>query len=153
MIRNVGDGCLTVVVLGRVECVQGCRSLLSIGGMNLDNDLFQVSKLSEDQNKKKVFTKNGTVFSPNTGEDQKKQRSSPTMEQFFPQIQVKTKKKVFIKNGALISPNSSGDLRSDVHRSQIVGGDADVDHTQIIRGIQSNYWRGYIPHPPRFRHL
>ena len=72
MIRNVGDGCLTVDVLGRVECVQGCRSLLSIGGMNRDEDLFQVSKLSEDQNKKKVFTKNGTVFSPNTGEDQKK---------------------------------------------------------------------------------
>ena len=67
---------------------QGCRSLLSIGGdnfqfypnfalfstlggMNFDHDFVQVSKLSEDQ-KKKVFTKNGT---------------------FFPQIQVKTKKK------------------------------------------------------------
>ena len=38
--------------------------------MNLDHDFFQVSKLSEEQ--KKVFTKNGTHFSPNSGEDQKK---------------------------------------------------------------------------------
>ena len=35
------------------------------------------------------------------------------------------------------SPNSSGDLRSDAHQSQIVGGDADVDHTQIIGGNTS----------------
>ena len=33
------------------------------------------------------------------------------------------------------SPNSSGDLRSDAHQSQIIGGDTDVDHTQIIGGI------------------
>ena len=32
------------------------------------------------------------------------------------------------------SPNSGGDLRSDAHQSQIIGGDADVDHTQIIGG-------------------
>ena len=62
-------------------------------------------------------------FSPNSGEDQKK-RSSPKMEHFF-------------------SSNSSGDLRSDAHQSQIIGGDADVDHTQIIGG--------YIPtSPPGF---
>ena len=40
--------------------------------MNLGNDFVQVSKLSEDQ-KKKVFNKNGTLFSPNSGEDQKKE--------------------------------------------------------------------------------
>ena len=69
---------------------QWCKSLLSIGGdnlqfypnfalfstlggMNLDQDFFQVRKLSEDQKKKKtVFTRNGTLFSPNSGEDQKK---------------------------------------------------------------------------------
>ena len=55
--------------------------------MNLDHDFVQVSKLNEDQ--KKIFTKNGTLFSPNSGEDQKK-RSSPEMEQFFPRIQVDT---------------------------------------------------------------
>ena len=31
--------------------------------MNLDQDFFQESKLSEDQ-KKKVFTRNGTLFFP-----------------------------------------------------------------------------------------
>ena len=54
--------------------------------MNLDYDFVQVTKLSEDQ--KKVFTKNGTLFSPNSGEDQKK--VSPKMEHFFPQIHVDT---------------------------------------------------------------
>ena len=39
--------------------------------MNVDHDFVQVSKLSEDQKKK----------------------SSPKLEHFFPQIQVKTKKK------------------------------------------------------------
>ena len=51
------------------------------------------------------------------------------MEDFFPQ-------------------NSNGDLRSNADQSQIVGGDADVDHTQIIGGIQSNYWGIYPPIPP-----
>ena len=46
------------------------------------------------------------------------------------------------------SPISGGDLRSDAHQSQIIGGDADVDHTQIIGGIESNYWGRYIPPSP-----
>ena len=49
----------------------------TLGRMNLDHNFFQVSKLSEEQ----------------------KKRSSPTMQRFFPRIQVKTKKKVFTKNG------------------------------------------------------
>ena len=62
------------------------------------------------------------------------------MEHFFPRIQVKTKKK-------RSSPEMehfflSTDLRSDAHQSQIIGGDADEDHT--VGGIQSNYWGGYI---------
>ena len=66
------------------------------GGINLDQDFFQVSKLSEDQKKglhlkwntfipefrwrpkKKVFATNA-----NSGEDQKKKRSSLEMEHFF----------------------------------------------------------------------
>ena len=32
-------------------------------------------------------------------------------------------------------PNSSRHLRSDAHQSQIIGGDADVDHIQTIGGI------------------
>ena len=51
--------------------------IFNIGEMNLDHHFFQVSKLSEEQ----------------------KKRSSPKIEHFFPQIQVKTKKKVFTKNG------------------------------------------------------
>ena len=43
----------------------------TLGGMNLDHDFFKVSKLSEEQTKN-VFTKNGTIFSSNSGEDQKK---------------------------------------------------------------------------------
>ena len=73
-------------------------------------------------------TKKRNTFSPNSGEDQKK--------------------KVFTKNGTLFSPNSSGDLRSDAHQSQIIGGDADEDHTQIIRGDTVKLLGGYIPHPP-----
>ena len=41
------------------------------------------------------------------------------------------------------SPISSGDLRSDAHQSQVIGGDADVDRTQIVGGI-------YPLHTPRF---
>ena len=73
--------------------------------MNLDHNFFQVSKLSEDQQKK---------------------RSSPKMEDFFPRIQVKT----------------CAQMQT---RVKLLGGDADVDHAQIIGGIQSNYWGGYIP--------
>ena len=47
--------------------------------------------------------------------------------------------------------NSSGDLRSDAHESQIIWGEADVDHTQIIDGGYSqNIWRIYSPIPPGF---
>ena len=47
------------------------------------------------------------------------------------------------------SPNSSGDLHSDAHRSQIFGGDADEDHTQIIGGDTVKLLGGiYPPSPP-----
>ena len=59
-----------------------------------------------------------------------KKRSSPEMEHFF-------------------SPNSSTDLRSDAHQSQINGGDADEDHTQIVGGYTVKLLGGYIPPSPR----
>ena len=34
----------------------------------------------------------------------------------------------------IFSPNSGEDLRSDAHQSQIIGGDADEDHAQILGG-------------------
>ena len=80
----------------------------TLGGMNLDHDFFQVSKLSEDQKKNGLHQTWNKVKT-------KKKRFSPQMEHFF-------------------SPNLSRDLRSDAHQSQIIGGDADEDHTQIIGG-------------------
>ena len=102
--------------------------IFNIGGMNLDHDFVQVSKLSEDQ--KKGLLQNWSTFPPNSGEDNKK---------------------VFTKNGTLFFPNSSGHLRSDAHRNQIIGGDANVDHTQTIAGGgYSQIIGGYIPRG--FRH-
>ena len=117
---------------------EGCRSLLSIGGdnlqvypnfalfstlgrMNLDHDFVQVSKLSEDQ--KKVFIKNGA---------------------FFPQIQVKTtKKKGFHQKGNTFFPEFkwTPTLRC-TPESNYWGGCRCRPY--------SNYWGGDIsPHPPR----
>ena len=83
--------------------------------MNFDHDFVQVSKLSEDQKKKRSSPKM-EHFSPNSGEDQKKKRGG------------------FTNNGTLFSPNLSRHLRSDAHQSQIIRRDADVDHTQTIGG-------------------
>ena len=52
--------------------------------MNLDHDFVQVWKCSEDQKK----NANGTLFSPNSGEDQKKKFSSK-IEHFFPQFSLR----------------------------------------------------------------
>ena len=71
--------------------------------MNLDQDFFQVSKLSEDQ-KKGLHQKWNTFLST--------------------------------------------DQRSDAHQSQIIGGDADEDHTQIVRGYTVKLLGGYIPPSP-----
>ena len=62
---------------------------------------------------------------------------------------VKTKKKVFTRNGTLFL---STDLRSDAHQSQIIGGDADEDHTQIVEGYAVKLLGDISPHPPLFRH-
>ena len=72
--------------------------------MNLNQDFFQASKLTEDQ-KKKVFTRNGTLF-------------------------------------------LSTDLRSHAHQSQIIGGNADEDHTQIVEGYTVKFLGDISPHPP-----
>ena len=48
------------------------------------------------------------------------------------------------------SPNSGEDLRSDAHRSQIFGEDADEDHTQIIGGGYSQIIGGIYPPSPGF---
>ena len=91
--------------------------------MNLDHDFVQVWKFGEDQKK----SANGTIF-PQIQVKTKKKRSSTRIEHFFPQIYT---------------------LRCTP--IQIIGGYADVDHSQTIGGIQPNYWGGCIP-PPLFRH-
>ena len=50
--------------------------------------------------------------------------------------------------------DSSGDLRSDAHQSQIIGGDADEDHTQIIGGdtVKLLGTVSKAPSLPGFRH-
>ena len=59
------------------------------------------------------------------------------------------KKQVFTTNGTLFSLSSSTDLRSDAHQSQIIGRDADEDHTHIVGGIAySQIIGGNIPPPP-----
>ena len=70
---------------------------------------------------------------------------------FLPQIQVKTKKKVFSKSGTLFPEFhcSIGQLRSDAHQSQIIGGGCRCRP-------YSNYWGGFSqiiggdisPNPP-----
>ena len=43
----------------------------------------------------------------------------------------------------------STDLRSDAHQSQIIGGDADEDHAQIVGGYTVKLLGEiYSPHPP-----
>ena len=67
----------------------------------------------------------------------------------FARIQVKTKKTSSPKMEHFFCPNSSGELRSDAHQSLIIGGDADVDHTQIIGGDTVKL---FPPIPVGFRH-
>ena len=62
---------------------------------------------------------------------------------------MKTKKKDLPQKwNIFFTPNLSGDLRSDAHQSQIIGGEADVDHTQIIGGDAVKIFGGYIPPSP-----
>ena len=67
------------------------------------------------------------------------------MEHFFPEFKWRPKKKLFTRNRMLFL---STDLRSDAHQSQIIGGDADEDHTQIVWGYTVKLLGGYIPPPP-----
>ena len=55
------------------------------------------------------------------------------MEHFFQEIRPK-KKGLHQKWNNFFSPISSGHLRSDAPQSEIIGGDADVNHTQTIGG-------------------
>ena len=101
--------------------------------MNLDHNLVQVSKLSEDQ-KKKIFTKTGTLFPQiqmktikglhqkwNTFFPKFRWRLKKGLHQkwntFFPQIQVKTKKKKVFRMNRTLFPNSDEDQKKQKRSS------------------------------------
>ena len=117
-----------------INCYQWCRSLLSVGGDNLQfypnfalfstlggwtstMILFRCGYLVKTKRKMQIEH----FFSPISGEDQKK-RSSSRIEHFFPKFTLSC------------TP------------IQIIGGDA------TIGGIQPNYWGVYPPILPGFRH-
>ena len=79
--------------------------------MNPDHDFVQVWKFSKDQKKKQ-------------------------MEYFFPQIQVKTKKKKSSSKIEHLFPQ----IYAQMYTHSNYWGDADLDHSQTIGGIQPNYW-------------
>ena len=56
-------------------------------------------------------------------------------------FQVSKLREDFTRNGTLFL---STDLRSDAHQSQIIGGDADEDHAQIVGGYTVKLLGGYI---------
>ena len=113
--------------------------------MNLDHNFVQVWKFSENQEKNAT----GTLFSPNLGEGQKKGVFIKNWTLFSLNSGEDEKikiKKVFSKNMTLFSPN----LRSDVHWFKLLGGMQMWTFLKLLGGIQPNYWEGYIP--PLFRH-
>ena len=61
---------------------------------------------------------------------------------------MKTKKRSSSKEGKLCSPNSSGDLRSNAHQSQIIGGMQMQTILKVLGGIQSNCWGNISPISP-----
>ena len=75
----------------------------------------------------------------------KKKRSSPKMEHFFPRIQVKTKKKGLQQQWNAFFPEFKWRPALRCTPESNYWGDADVDHIQIIGGIQSNYWGDISP--------
>ena len=119
--------------------------------MNLDHDFVQVWKFSEDQK-----NTNGTLFFPQIQvKTKEKQRSASKIEHSFSQIQVKTKKKKSssLKIEHFFYPNSGEDQKKKVfirNRTNFSPIFAQMYCTpiQIIRGIQPNYWGGYIPPSP-----
>ena len=67
------------------------------------------------------------------------------------QIKWRPKKRSSPKERKLCSPNSSGDLRSNAHQSQIIGGMQMQTILKLLGEIQSN-WGNIFPHLPEFRH-
>ena len=70
------------------------------------------------------------------------------MKHFFPKFRLRPKKiKIFTKNGTLFFPRIKVDTFAQMYtRVKLLGGDADVDHTQTIGGDTVKLLRGiYSP--------
>ena len=81
----------------------------------------------------------------------KKKRSSSKIEHFFPQIQVKTKKKK--KTSSPTIEHFFPQIYAQMNTDSNYWGDADVDHSQTIRGNTAKLLGGiYPPSPLLFRH-
>ena len=101
----------------------------TLGGMNLDHDFVEMSKLSEDQTKKRFSPKMNTFF-PISDEDQKKKDLHQKWNTFFPRFQM--------------------DNSAQMHtRVKLFGGDADLDHIQTIGGDTVKLLKDISPPSPR----
>ena len=96
--------------------------------MNLDHDFAQVWKFSEDQKK----NANRTLFSPNSGEDQKKKKKKGLQQDrtLFSPILGEDKKK---RSSARIE-HFFPKFTLSCTPIQSIGGNADVYHSQTIEG-------------------
>ena len=102
---------------------QGCPSLSSIGGITCNfTPILRYFQLMGDEPRPRFCL----------GE----------------QINWRPKNKVFTKRKKICSPNCSGDLRSNAHQSQIIGGMQMQTLLKLLGGTQSNYWGDIYPHPP-----
>ena len=88
---------------GNLQFYPNFALILTLGGINLNHNFFQVSKLSEDKKKTPEIEQ---FFPPNLSEDQKK-RSSPKIEEFFSRNHVKNKKNVHTYPALRCRPESN----------------------------------------------
>ena len=97
--------------------------------MSLDQDFFQMSKLSEDQKKNKTKKRSSIdmehFFSPNSGEDQKTKKEGlhQKWNTFFPRIQVQTCAQMHTRVKLLEGMQMTTILKLLGGYSQIIGGD------------------------------
>ena len=137
----------------KLHNVQWCRSLLSIGGIicyftpilpyfqhwrgrTSTTILFRCGNVVETKNKMQMEH----FFSPNSGEDQKKKRSSSKIEHIFPPNSGEDQKKKKKRSSAridhlLFSPH----LRSDGHPFKMLGGMQMWTILKLLGEIQPRY--------------
>ena len=102
---------------------QGCPSLLSIGGITCNfTPILRYFQLMGDEPRPQFFL----------GE----------------QINCRPKTKLFTKRKKICSPNCSGDLRSNAHQSQIIGGMQMQTLLKLLGGHSQIIGGDIYPHPP-----